>query len=135
VDICEVLSIDLLHGFHKFFFDHPFQWNTNSLGEEEIDTHMTSQPAYAGTRVFSKGISHILQMSGKEHWVLQTVHLSIVANAPVQYSHELTAATQALMDYLYLVRLPSHTNKTLAAFQNVHTRFHEAKAVWIRNEL
>ncbi|KAF8597136.1 hypothetical protein BDV93DRAFT_453649, partial [Ceratobasidium sp. AG-I] len=26
-DICQVLSPDVLHGVHKFFFDHPHRWN------------------------------------------------------------------------------------------------------------
>ncbi|KAG8728199.1 hypothetical protein FRC11_011618, partial [Ceratobasidium sp. 423] len=117
VDICQVLSVDLLHGFHKFFYDHPFKWNSNSLGDAEIDARMKAQVPYSGSRLFPKGVSHISQMSGKEHRALQTVHLSVVANSPVKYSHELTLATHALLDTIYWAQLPSHTTRTLEAFK------------------
>lgn len=133
VDICRVLSVDLLHGFHKFFFDHPFQWNVKSLGEEELDARIKAQIPYSGARIFPKGVTHISQMSGKEHRALQTVHLSVVANSPAQYSRELTIATQALLDFMYLTQLPSHTEQTLMAFEEAYNRFHALKNVWIKN--
>jgi hypothetical protein len=34
VDICQILSPDLLHGYHKMFFDHVHKWNLNALGAE-----------------------------------------------------------------------------------------------------
>lgn len=133
VEICDVLSVDLLHGFYKFFYDHPFYWNVNSLGEAEIDARMKSQVPYSGAKMFPKGVTHISQMSGKEYRALQTVHLGVVANSPVKYSHELTLATQALVDFLTLAQLPSHTEETLAAFSEAYQRFHELKGVWIKN--
>lgn len=133
VDICDVLSLDLLHGFYKFFFDHPFEWNVNSVGKEELDTRMKSQIGYVGARVFPKGVTHISQMSGKEHRALQTVHLAVVANAQIPYVREITLATRALLDYIYLAQLPSHTDSTLAAFQQAYMEFHQYKDIWIKN--
>ncbi|KAG8684415.1 hypothetical protein FRC11_012148, partial [Ceratobasidium sp. 423] len=133
IDICQVLSVDLLHGFHKFFYDHPFKWNMNSLGEDEIDVRMKAQVPYAGSRVFPKGVSHISQMSGKEHQALATVHLSVVANTPVKYSRELTLATRALLDTIYWAQLPSHTTRTLEAFKASYAELHKYKDVWIKN--
>lgn len=133
VDICDALSLDLLHGFYKFFFDHPFGWNVNSIGEEELDEQMKSQIAFVGARVFPKGVMHISQMSGKEHRALQTVHLSVVANAPIPYTREITLATRALLDYIYLAQLPSHMDKTLAVFQRAYADFHQYKDIWIKN--
>ncbi|CAE7129460.1 unnamed protein product [Rhizoctonia solani] len=133
VDICQVLSVDLLHGFHKFFHDHPYKWNINSLGEDEIDTRMKAQVPYAGSRVFPKGVTHISQMSGKEHRALETVHLSVVANSPAKYSRELTLATRALLDTIYWAQLPSHTTTTLEAFRASYAELHKFKDVWIKN--
>ncbi|KAF8600812.1 hypothetical protein BDV93DRAFT_403785, partial [Ceratobasidium sp. AG-I] len=133
VDICGVLCVDLLHVFYKFLFDHPFGWNVNSLGEAEIDARMKSQVALVGGRVFPRGVTHISQMTGKEHRALQTVHLAIVANAPVPYSRDLTLVTRALLDFLYLAQLPSHTNDTLAMFDDAYNRFHQYKDVWLKN--
>lgn len=133
VDICDVLAVDLLHGFHKFFFDHPFQWNVNSLGKEEIDVRMKAQLALTGARVFPKGVTHITQMSGKEHRALQKVHLPVVANAPIPHSREITLATRALLDFIFLAQLRSQTDKTLAAFEDAYAEFHQYKDVWIKN--
>ncbi|KAG9079376.1 hypothetical protein FRC06_007766, partial [Ceratobasidium sp. 370] len=134
VDICQSLSVDLLHGFHIFFFDHPFQWNVTSLGESEIDARMKAQVPYAGCRVFPKGVTHISQMSGKEHKALEAVHLSIVANSDAKYSCELTHATRALLDYIYYAQLPSHTDRTLEVFEAAYDEFHRCKDIWIKNE-
>ncbi|KAG8708297.1 hypothetical protein FRC11_006580, partial [Ceratobasidium sp. 423] len=134
VHICQVLSVDLLHGFHKFFYDHPYKWNMNSLGEDEIDAWMKAQVPYSGSHVFAKGVSHISQMSGKEHQVLQTVHLGVVANSPGKYSRELTLATRALLDTIYWAQLPSHTTHTLEALKMSYAKLHKYMHVWIKNE-
>ncbi|KAG8737562.1 hypothetical protein FRC11_001956, partial [Ceratobasidium sp. 423] len=72
-------------------------------------------------------------MSGKEHRALATVHLSIVANSLVKYSHELTLATHALLDMIYWAQLPSHTTDTLEAFRVSYSKLHKYKHVWIKN--
>ncbi|KAG8705191.1 hypothetical protein FRC08_001783 [Ceratobasidium sp. 394] len=133
VDICQSLSVDLLHSYYKYFFDHPFRWNTNSIGEDELDARMKAQVPYSGGWVFSKGVTHISQMSGKEHRALLKVHLSIIANSSAKYSRKLTEATQALVDYIYYAQLPSHTELTLQAYKAVYEEFHRFKDVWIKN--
>ncbi|QRV73447.1 beige protein [Ceratobasidium sp. AG-Ba] len=134
VDICQVLSVDLLHSFYKYFFDHPFQWNVYSLGEAEIDARMKAQISYSGARSFPQGVTHISQMSCKEHRALMKVHLSIIANSTAKYSRELTLATRALLDYLYYAQLPSHTEHTLRAYVAAYEEFHRLKNIWIKNE-
>ncbi|QRV74372.1 beige protein [Ceratobasidium sp. AG-Ba] len=134
VDICQSLSVDLLHTFHKYFWDHPFQWNAHSIGDSEIDARMKAQVPYSGGRTFPRGVTHISQMSGKEHRALQKVHLSIVANSGAKYSRELTLVTRALLDYIYYAQLPFHTEHTLQAFLAAYDEFHRLKDVWIKNE-
>ncbi|KAG8735953.1 hypothetical protein FRC10_009957 [Ceratobasidium sp. 414] len=72
-------------------------------------------------------------MSGKEHRALQTITLGLIANAPGQYNQELIRATRALLDFLFLAQLPSHTDHTLAAFQAAYDDFHQYKSIWIKN--
>lgn len=57
VDICRVLCQDLLHGYHKFFYDHPHQWNIETVGEREMDRRIMAQPNQVGARRFPKGKS------------------------------------------------------------------------------
>ncbi|KAG9081790.1 hypothetical protein FRC06_005391, partial [Ceratobasidium sp. 370] len=82
LNIFEALSPDLLHGFHKLFHDHIFKFNRTGTGHDEHDTRLDSQIRFAGDRNFLHGISHISQMTGIEHWMLERTHLPIIANAP-----------------------------------------------------
>jgi hypothetical protein len=138
VDICKSLSPDLLHGVHKFFFDHIHKWNLNGLGAEEYDTRLKSQVETSGERSFPRGVSKLKQLSGKDHRALERVHLAIVAHAPERDeggvgNRKLTKATRAIMDCVSLAQLPVHTERTLAAFQEAYGVFHANKNVWIEN--
>ncbi|KAG8738804.1 hypothetical protein FRC10_006456 [Ceratobasidium sp. 414] len=70
LNIFEVLSPDLLHGFHKFFYDHIYRFNRTGMGQEEYDVRVRAQMHFASDRSFLHGISHISQMTGMEHWLL-----------------------------------------------------------------
>ncbi|KAG8688963.1 hypothetical protein FRC08_011177, partial [Ceratobasidium sp. 394] len=72
-------------------------------------------------------------MSGKEHHALQAIKLGVIANAPGAYNQELTTATRALLNFIYLAQLPSHTNHTLTKLQAAYEEFHKYKSVWIKN--
>ncbi|KAG8706662.1 hypothetical protein FRC09_002291 [Ceratobasidium sp. 395] len=133
VDICQTLSVDLLHGFHKFFFDHPFRWNGNSLTDEKMDARIKAQVPYSGGRMFPRGVTHISQMSGKEHRAIQETHLSVMANSGEKYALELTYVTRALLDFMYYAQLPVHTEHTLKAFEAAYDEFHRQKDIWIKN--
>ena len=39
-DPSDFLTPDVLHAFHKFFFDHPLKWVINIMGAEELDQCM-----------------------------------------------------------------------------------------------
>ncbi|KAG9090882.1 hypothetical protein FS749_000209 [Ceratobasidium sp. UAMH 11750] len=138
-DICKALSPDLLHGYHKFFFDHVHKWNQNGLGAEEYDTRLKAQPETPGERSFPQGVSQLKQLSGKDHRALERVHLAVVAHAPERSdggggSRKLTNATRAVMDCIFLAQLPVHTERTLAAFSEAYQRIHKYKDVWVENK-
>ncbi|KAG8734593.1 hypothetical protein FRC10_011640 [Ceratobasidium sp. 414] len=117
---------------YPFWAELPF-WNTYSIGEDEMNAHMKAQVPYSGSWVFQKGVTHISQMSGKEHRALLKVHLSVIANSSAKYSRELTEATRALVNYIYYAQLPSHTELTLQAYKATYKEFHRCKDVWIKN--
>jgi hypothetical protein len=71
IDICTVLSPDVLHGVHKLFFDHIHKWNLNGLGDEEYDTRLKAQIPTAGEKMFPHGVSKIKQLSGKDYRALE----------------------------------------------------------------
>ncbi|KAF9518603.1 hypothetical protein BS47DRAFT_1289291, partial [Hydnum rufescens UP504] len=63
VDPCHFICQDVLHGCHKFFWDHPAKWLAHTVGPKELDNHYVAQPK-AGFCHFSHGISKISQVSG-----------------------------------------------------------------------
>jgi hypothetical protein len=44
------LTVDVLHTFHKFFFDHPLKWVINIMGGEELDRRMVAIQPRVGER-------------------------------------------------------------------------------------
>lgn len=133
IDICKVLCPDLLHGFYKFFFDHVFHWNLTSLKAAELDARMCSQIQLSGDRVFSSGVSHIHQMTGKEYRDLLRTHVSVVAGAPNEDNSKLTTATRSIVDCIYLAQYPTCSERVLAAFNRSYAIFQDNKSVWIEN--
>lgn len=133
VDICQLLSQEVLHSYHKFFFDHTLKWNTVLMGEKEMDRRLQSQPQQVGVRTVTKGISQISQMSGKEHRALERTHLSVVAGAPGVTSEVITA-TRALLDYVYIAQYPSHDEQTLKDLKDAVSLFHESKDIWLKKD-
>ncbi|EUC59000.1 hypothetical protein RSOL_290910 [Rhizoctonia solani AG-3 Rhs1AP] len=133
-DICEILSPDLLHGFHKFFYDHIFQWNSLSLGESEMDARMRSQIRLTGDRIFRNGVSHLSQTTMKEHRDLQRVHMAVMAGAPIPDARRVTSATRSILDCIYLAQFTSHSDSSLEAYRRSHEQFHSQKQIWLDNK-
>ncbi|KAG8711167.1 hypothetical protein FRC08_016232 [Ceratobasidium sp. 394] len=134
LDICKVLSMDLLHGFYKLFFDHFFNWNRMGIGAAELDARIASQVHLAGDRVFAQGVSRISQMTGKEHRDLLRVHVPVIAGAPNQWHSPVTRATRALVDCVYIARYKEMCEQDLREFQKSYELLHQLKQVWIKNQ-
>ncbi|KAG9077775.1 hypothetical protein FS749_010301 [Ceratobasidium sp. UAMH 11750] len=134
VDISKVLSLDLLHGFYKCFYDHIFKWNLTRLKPAELDTRIRSQVQLSGDRVFPKGASHLSQVSGKEHRDLLRTHVATVADGPNGGNAKVTIATRAVADCIYLAQYKSLSTKELDDYTRSYNVFHENKSAWIENE-
>jgi hypothetical protein len=132
-DICRILSPDLLHGYHKMFFDHIHQWNMNSLGTDEYDARLRSQIPIAGERLFPRGVSKRKQLTGKDHRALERVHVGLVAHAPNKGCSRLTKATHAILDCIGIAQYPQQSDKSLASFEKSYALFNEERSVWIEN--
>ncbi|KAB5589642.1 hypothetical protein CTheo_6915 [Ceratobasidium theobromae] len=118
LNIFETLSPDLLHGFHKFFHDHIYKFNRTGMGD----------------RNFLHGVSHISQMTGIEHRMLERTHLPIVANAPGVINQKVTRATRGAMECIYLAQLPIQSDHSLQAYEAAYEEFMANRQAWIENE-
>ncbi|KAG8700371.1 hypothetical protein FRC08_004741 [Ceratobasidium sp. 394] len=133
VNIFEALSPDILHGYHKFFFDHIHKWDLTGVGKDEYNARIKSQVHLAHDRAFPNGILHISQMTGIEHRTLARSHLCIVADSPNKITRKSVAATRAAMDVVYLSQLPIHTERSLADYRQAYTDLMEYRWAWVQN--
>ncbi|KAG8777229.1 hypothetical protein FRC12_000491 [Ceratobasidium sp. 428] len=131
LDIFHVLSPDLLHGFHKY--DHIFRFNRTGMGQDEYDARLLSQVHYSGDRTFLHGVSHISQMTGNEHWLLERTHLPIVAEAPGVINEKVIRATRGAVDCIYLAQLPTQSERSLQAYEAAYKEFMANRQAWIDN--
>ncbi|KAG1805606.1 hypothetical protein EV424DRAFT_1330170, partial [Suillus variegatus] len=61
------LTGEVLHTCIKFFADHPLNWIKETVGKPELNARFMVQHKRVGTRHFTKGVTHVNQMTGREH--------------------------------------------------------------------
>ena len=134
VDICKTLSLDLLHSFYKFFYNHVFHWNRTGLGAAELDACLALQIQLVGDCVFAQGVLRISQMSGKDHRDLMRTQVAVVAGGPNDISTKVTRATQAVINCISLAQYSTMTDSMLQAYKNSYLDLQNLKHAWIENK-
>jgi hypothetical protein len=125
------LAGEVLHTCHKFFADHPLNWIKEAIGKYELDSRFMTQHKRVGTRHFSKGVSHVKQMTGREHRDIQrTIVATIAGAAPPRF----VLAIRALVDFIYLAQNPVHTHESLGSMVQALQDFHVYKDAIIEAE-
>ncbi|KAG1798706.1 hypothetical protein EV424DRAFT_1474987 [Suillus variegatus] len=118
------LTGEILHTCIKFFADHPLNWIKEVVGKSELDARYINQHKRVGTCHFTKGITHVNQMTGREHRDIQrTIVASIAGVAPPNFIR----AIHALVDFIYLAQNPIHSAETLSSMMQSLSDFHTFK--------
>ncbi|KAG1870011.1 hypothetical protein F4604DRAFT_1881348 [Suillus subluteus] len=114
------LTPEILHALHKFFFDHVLKWIKQIMGHE-LDVRFKSHHKRTGVRHFSGGVSHVNQMTGREHRDIQrTIVLTLWGMA----SPGFIRAVRAMIDFIYLAQNPLHTESSIVSMTQALRDFH-----------
>ncbi|KAH9034171.1 hypothetical protein EDB84DRAFT_1669337 [Lactarius hengduanensis] len=115
---------EILHTCHKFFYDHPLQWCINAIGALEFDSRFKSLHPRVGFRHFGNGVTHVKQMTGREHRDIQRSIVAVIAGAvPPRF----LCAIRALVDFIYQVQSPLLTESAISKFVDVLQKFHNER--------
>lgn len=117
------LTPEILHTLHKFFFDHVLRWIKEVMGHE-LDVRFKSHHKRTGVRHFTSGVSHVNQMTGREHREIQR---AIVPTIWGMASPGFIRAVRAMVDFIYLAQSPIHTESSVASMVQALQDFHSHK--------
>ncbi|KAF8338056.1 uncharacterized protein EI90DRAFT_2884775, partial [Cantharellus anzutake] len=99
----QFLCQDLLHGAHKFFWDHPCKWIARLIGVKTLDRRISLLPK-EGRCQFKHGLSKLKQASGREHRDVQKYIAPALAQAP-NVSPPFTSLIIALLHIISILQL------------------------------
>ncbi|KAI0819424.1 hypothetical protein BC628DRAFT_1332819 [Trametes gibbosa] len=128
------IAPDILHQLNQGVVKHLISWLQDAYGIEEIDARCARLPPNHNLRHFSKGISNLSRVTGKEHQDMSRILLGLIVGLPLPDGASparLVRATRALLDFLYLAQYPSHTTATLKKLDDALLAFHANKSIFV----
>jgi hypothetical protein len=128
------ITPDILHQLYQGVIRHLISWLKRCCGSAEIDARCKRLPPNHNIRQFTKGISSLSRVTGKEHAQMASILLGLVIGIRLPGGHSssrLLRAVRGLLDFLYLAQYPMHTTETLELLRDALKRFHDNKDIFI----
>jgi hypothetical protein len=133
-NIFRSITPDLLHQGYQGLIKHLISWLKAACGEAELDARCRRLPPNHNIRLFTKGISHLARVTGKEHNQICRFLLGIIIGIQLPRglsSSRLICAVRGALDFLYLAQYPCHTTETLQLLDDALKMFKENKDIFI----
>lgn len=133
-DIFVSITPDVLHQLLQGVFKHLISWLTGLFGTVEIDTRCQGMPPSHHITLFPKGITGFSRITGKEHKAMCRILLGLIVDIPLSGGlapSRVVRTTRALLDFIFLAQLPSHTSLTLRRLEDALSNFHANKDVFL----
>ncbi|KIK12448.1 hypothetical protein PISMIDRAFT_18743 [Pisolithus microcarpus 441] len=81
LDPSELITPEVLHHFHWFFWDHDVKWCITAAGAAEVDFRFSLLQTTIGYRKFADGISKLKQVTGCDHCAVQCYIVGVIAGS------------------------------------------------------
>ena len=133
-DIYLGITPDVLHQLYQGVMKHLISWVTAAFGKKDLDTHCQYLPPNHNIHFFSKGITSLSWVTGKEHAYMYHILLRPVIDLKLPDgtpSIPLIHSIHSLLDFLYLAQYPLHTSETLQLLDKSLKEFHKNKHIFI----
>ena len=127
-DPSKFFTPELLHHWHKMFWDHDIKWCIHILSGAEIDFRFLILHLHTGLWQFHKGVSKLNQVTGREHCNIQHYIILVIADA---IPKDLLILICSLMDFQYLAQAPPISGQTCMEINLALKEFHNHKSTII----
>jgi hypothetical protein len=136
VDVFLSITPDILHQMLQGVMKHLISWLTSpgAFGTAKIDACCRSLPPNHHITTFVRGISVLSRVTGLEHKQMCKIILGLIIDLLLPSggdTSQILRTVCALLDFLYLAQLPSHTTDTLLRLEDSLARFHDNKNVFL----
>jgi hypothetical protein len=133
VHIFQSITPDILHQLYQGVIKHIVLWVCEAFGPAEIDARCRRLPPNHNIRIFSKGITSLSRVSGKEHADMCRILLGLIVDMRTlkgTSAVRLVRSVRAVLDFLHIAQFPSHTDETLALLTESLSVFHDNKEIF-----
>ncbi|KAI9429981.1 hypothetical protein H4582DRAFT_2114026 [Lactarius indigo] len=123
-DIFVSITHDILHQMLQGVMKHLVAWLIGAFGPAQIDVQFPMCLFITNHHVmtFARGISTLSRVSGLEHKNMCHILLGLVIELPFLSGGspvQVIRTVRVLLDFLYLMQLPSHTTETLLYLEDL----------------